>query len=221
MPLTYVSSGARRSAPTRPEAPGTLGTRKSLSLAACVVTIASLLAGCGSSNSSTGGADAGSSLDARTSDAGSGKVDGGGGNMSDARTSDAGPGNMDGGNNPDAGGSDASPGNVDGGGTLDSGVPGGAGVKDCVTACETFLMTSCSTPAADFCESAQQSCETRYDDHLNCEAQLEAMDACAATQPLANFTCPLGTVPDEVRPYNLTEDVCVNAANALIQCLNG
>jgi hypothetical protein len=132
---------------------------------------------------------------------------------------DARPGGMDAGDMRDASDLDASPGGIDAGDMPDSGMPSGAGVEDCITACEAFSMTNCSTPAADFCESAQQNCQARYDDNPDCQAQLEAMDACAAAQPAANFTCPLGTVPDELRPYRLTEDVCVTEATALEECL--
>jgi hypothetical protein len=114
---------------------------------------------------------------------------------------------------------DSTMGDLDGGDTPDAEVPSGAGVEDCIKACETFLMISCSTPAADFCESAQQNCEARYTTQANCQAELEAMDACAATQPVANFVCPLGTVPNEAAPYNTTEDVCVSEAYAVNVCL--
>lgn len=119
----------------------------------------------------------------------------------------------------DAIGPDSTMEDLDGGDIPDTAVPGGTGVEDCVKACETFLMTNCSTPAADFCESAQQNCEARYATHSNCQAELEAMDACAAAQPVANFSCPLGTVPNEAAPYNLTEDVCVSEAYAVNVCL--
>ena len=99
-------------------------------------------------------------------------------------------------------------------------MPGGAGVANCVKACGTFLMTNCNTPAATFCMSAQPNCQGRYDTRPNCTTQLEAMDACAAGQPVANFVCPAGTVLDEIRPYNVIEDVCVGTANALRTCLN-
>lgn len=133
---------------------------------------------------------------------------------------------VDAGDTRDSGGSedalslDANTGDVDAGGSQDAEVPGGSGVENCVTACESFLMTNCSTPAANFCASAQQNCQARYDTHANCRVELEAMDACAATKPIGNFSCPLGTIPDEVRPYRLTEDVCLSEANALTNCLD-
>jgi hypothetical protein len=82
------------------------------------------------------------------------------------------------------------------------------------------LSTNCTTAAADFCEAAEQNCEARYDDNPDCVAELASMDACAAAQPASNFTCPLGTIPDEVRPYRLSEDACVSNASALDNCLN-
>lgn len=133
--------------------------------------------------------------------------------------SDASTGPGDAGAVQDSRALDSSIGDGDAGEMVDASTPGGAGVEDCVKACEIFLMTNCSTPAADFCESAQQNCLTRYDAHPKCRAQLDAMDACAAAQPVANFTCPLGTMPNVVRPYNVTEDVCVGVATALIDCL--
>jgi hypothetical protein len=97
---------------------------------------------------------------------------------------------------------------------------GTGGVGDCVEACATFLTTNCTTAAADFCEDAEQSCQDRYDDNPGCVAELAAMDACAAAQPPSNFACPLGTIPDEVRPYRLSEDACVSNASALDACLD-
>jgi hypothetical protein len=206
-------SEARAPGSPRPEAPGSLSMRRVLCVAGCVLMVALLFVGCGDSDSSSEGPDAGDTQDAS--------------GLEDAIGSDSSPGNEDAGDTQDASGledaigSDSSPGNEDAGDTQDAEVPGSVGVRDCVSACETFLMTNCSTPAADFCESAQQSCQERYDNYANCQAELEAMDACAATQPVANFSCPLGTVPDEVRPYHVVEDVCVLLANALIQCMEG
>src|SRR5262245_58232686 len=61
----------------------------------------------------------------------------------------------------------------------DVGAPGDMGVSDCVRVCEIFLMTTCSTPAADFCKSAQQNCGARYDAHPKCQSQFAAIDSCA------------------------------------------
>jgi hypothetical protein len=188
-----------------------------LRLAGILVT-GLLFIGCGS-GSNTKDVDAGDVQDAGDSDAMPGNLDAG--DVQDARGSDAMPGKPDAGNMQDANDSDATPGNLDAGDMQDAQVPGGTGVEDCVTACETFLMTNCSTPAADFCENAQQNCEARYVTHANCQADLEVMDACAATQPVPNFVCPLGTIPNEAAPYNLTEDVCVREAFDLNSCLGG
>lgn len=216
--VSPAQSGVRMPASPRPEALVSVRLRRLLGLAGCVFVMALLVVGCGGSGSSAKDVDGGDTRDASGSDGRPGNVDGGG--TPDATDLDGSPGRTDGGGDTqDANGSDGRPGNVDGGGTPDSGVPDGIGVENCVTACETFLMTNCSTPAAEFCESAQQNCETRYEIHGNCQAELEAMDVCAAAQPLRNFSCPLGTIPDEARPYHLTEDVCLRVANELINCL--
>ena len=128
---------------------------------------------------------------------------------------------------PDIDGGDARAdgGARDGGDEHDSGETdagsGGAGAQDCVTACQTFSMTNCNTDAANFCANAVINCEGRYDGNPECRVELAAMDACAAVQAEANFVCPLGTIQNQIRPYNTTEDVCVIEANALINCLNG
>jgi hypothetical protein len=95
----------------------------------------------------------------------------------------------------------------------------GEGVQQCVQACQTLLKTSCDTPAVDFCRNAEENCEARYSAHPDCRAQLAAMDQCAVTQPTANYVCPLGTIPDELRPYHLSEDACVDRAMGLQECL--
>lgn len=95
---------------------------------------------------------------------------------------------------------------------------GSGGVQQCVQACQTLLATNCETRALDFCKNAEQNCEARYSAHPDCHAQLEAMDQCAVAQPASNFTCPLGTLPNEIRPYHLTDDVCVEVGMALEGC---
>ena len=177
-------------APSLGEAPRVATTRWSLSLAGCVLAIVLL------------------SISACGSDSGGGDEDGGNGDGNTMQDS----GGSDG---ADAG-SDSGGGNADGG--QDSGMPSGTGVANCIKACDTFLMTNCNTPAADFCRSKQQSCEERYAMNPSCKAQLEAMDACAAVQPVARFECPAG-LEDPLRPYRVTEDVCVPEANALLICL--
>jgi hypothetical protein len=93
------------------------------------------------------------------------------------------------------------------------------GIEQCIQACRGLVKTSCDTRAVDFCRNAEESCEARYDAHPDCQAQLEMMDRCAGAQPATSFVCPLGTISDEIRPYRLTEDVCLDAAKALQECL--
>jgi hypothetical protein len=119
------------------------------------------------------------------------------------------------------GAADTGPTDSGGGGDASADASAANGVRDCRKACETFLGTGCMTQAATFCKGAQQNCEARYDSHPSCRAQLDAMDACSATQPPANFVCPLGVIADDVRPYHTTEDSCVTAAAALGKCLGG
>ncbi len=92
------------------------------------------------------------------------------------------------------------------------------GLQHCVQACQTLLATNCDTRAVDFCQNARENCEVRYNAHPDCRAQLEAMDGCAGKQPAASFVCPLGVINDELRPYHLSEDMCVNAAIELQGC---
>ena len=94
-----------------------------------------------------------------------------------------------------------------------------SGIERCVRACETFQTTGCGTRAADFCASAQANCEGRYRDHASCVAELGFLDNCAAGQIAANFSCPLGSIRDEIRPYRLSEDACVDEAMAVRHCL--
>jgi hypothetical protein len=101
----------------------------------------------------------------------------------------------------------------------DGSTGGTTGIENCIKACNTFTTTGCSTRAADFCNSAQQNCHTRYDASPACRAQVEAMDACSASQPASNFICPLGTSSDPVRPYRVSQDVCVREAQALTDCI--
>ena len=91
-------------------------------------------------------------------------------------------------------------------------------VQQCIRACQTFSTINCETAAADFCKNAEQSCEARYSAHPECSGQLDALDRCAATQPSSLFECPNG-LADEIRPYRLSEDACVEAANELVRCL--
>lgn len=93
------------------------------------------------------------------------------------------------------------------------------GIHQCVQACQALLKTSCDTRAVDFCRNAEENCEARYSAHPDCRAQLTAMDQCAVAQPTANYVCPLGTIADEIRPYRLSEDACVERAMALQECL--
>jgi hypothetical protein len=93
------------------------------------------------------------------------------------------------------------------------------GARRCVAACRVFSGTDCETRAAEFCRSADQNCEARYSSHSNCASVLAALDACAASQPASNFTCPLGNVEDAIRPYRLSEDACVDDARAVSECL--
>lgn len=92
------------------------------------------------------------------------------------------------------------------------------GIEGCLRACETFAATGCRTRAATFCASARQSCSTRYNAATACRAELEALDACSAAQPASSYVCPLGTSPDPIRPYRLSQDVCVTQALALASC---
>jgi hypothetical protein len=93
------------------------------------------------------------------------------------------------------------------------------GSRRCVAACRIFAGTNCETRAAEFCKNAEKNCESRYSKHLSCASELGALDACAASQPASNFTCPLGTIADEIRPYRLSEDACVEEARAVSECL--
>jgi hypothetical protein len=92
------------------------------------------------------------------------------------------------------------------------------GARRCVAACRIFSGTGCQTRAAEFCKNAEENCETRYSTRSNCASELGALDACAASQPASNFACPLGTIADEIRPYRLSEDACVDDARAVSEC---
>jgi hypothetical protein len=94
------------------------------------------------------------------------------------------------------------------------------GLDGCLRACETFAATGCRTRAATFCASARQNCSARYNAATACRAELEALDACSAAQPASSYVCPLGTSPDPIRPYRLSQDVCVAQALALASCLD-
>lgn len=93
------------------------------------------------------------------------------------------------------------------------------GIDQCVQACETLLTTNCESNATAFCQDAQTQCKARYDENDDCLAELKAMDACAAAEAANNFVCPLGLQTDEVRPYLLSEDSCVQVARALAECM--
>lgn len=123
------------------------------------------------------------------------------------------------GNAGNSGGGNAGSAGANGGGGS-AGNGGTPGVSDCIEACATFTTTGCNTQAANFCNSAQQNCQERYDSFPTCRLQLEAMDACAAAQPASSYVCPLGTLSDPVRPYRTSQDVCVTQAQALTNCLN-
>jgi len=93
------------------------------------------------------------------------------------------------------------------------------GPRQCVAACRIFAGTGCQTKAAEFCKDAEKNCESRYSRNPSCASQLGALDACAAGQPASNYSCPLGTIADEIRPYRLSEDACVEEARAVSECL--
>lgn len=93
-----------------------------------------------------------------------------------------------------------------------------SGGNACEQACVTFLTKGCSAGATAWCVTAESNCAARASDSPDCRSELQTMDGCAARQRAANFVCTAGSMVDPVRPYGLSEDVCVAEGEALRAC---